>query len=68
MDVADRRAQAMAEISDRTGITEAMIETLVRGFYDRVRADGLLGPIFQARIADWNHICSACAPSGPRSL
>ena len=62
MDVADRRARAMAEISDRTGITEAMIETLVRGFYDRVRADGLLGPIFQARIADWEpHLQRMCA-------
>ena len=35
------------------GVTEAMIETLVRAFYGRVRADPVLGPIFTARIADW---------------
>ncbi len=36
------------------GVTEQMIETLVRAFYVRVRADGTLGPIFAARITgDW---------------
>ena len=36
------------------GVTEEMIETLVRAFYDKVRADGTLGPIFAARITgDW---------------
>ena len=35
------------------GIDEAMIEQLVRTFYERVRADALLGPVFEARIADW---------------
>ena len=28
-------------------------ERLVRAFYDRVRADALIGPVFAARIADW---------------
>ena len=37
----------------RLDIDEAMIETLVRSFYERVRADELLGPVFDARIADW---------------
>lgn len=36
-----------------TGIDDAMIERLVRGFYERVRADELLGPVFESRIADW---------------
>ena len=35
------------------GIDEAMIERLVRAFYERVRADEVLGPIFAARIDDW---------------
>ena len=35
------------------GVTEAMIETLVRAFYGKVQADQTLGPIFAARIGDW---------------
>lgn len=48
-----RRAQAIAEIVSRTGIDEAMIEKLVRGFYIRIQNDEVLGPIFAARITDW---------------
>ena len=48
-----RREEITAQIAARTGITEAMIERLVRGFYAKVRADEVLGPIFEARIADW---------------
>ncbi len=33
------------------GLTEAMIETLVREFYDAARKDPRLGPIFEARLA-----------------
>jgi len=50
---AERRARITAAIRAETGIDEAMIERLVRGFYDRVRADALLGPVFAARISDW---------------
>lgn len=50
-----RRIQLTEEIVERTGIDEAMIETLVRSFYEEVRADALLGPVFEARIADWEH-------------
>jgi hemoglobin len=53
MNMEVRRAQAIAEIADRTGIDEAMIERLVRGFYARIREDELLGPIFAARITNW---------------
>ena len=36
------------------GVNEEMIETLVRAFYVKVRADRTLGPIFAARIVgDW---------------
>lgn len=33
-------------------ITEPMIEELVRVFYDRIRADDVLGPVFQRVIGD----------------
>ena len=33
------------------GITEAMIEAVVHGFYDRIRQDPALGPIFNRTIA-----------------
>ncbi|HKU99398.1 MAG TPA: group III truncated hemoglobin [Vineibacter sp.] len=39
-----------------------MIDRLVRRFYDRVQQDALLGPIFAARIADWEpHLQRMCA-------
>src|SRR6516164_9594481 len=39
-----------------------MIERLVRNFYDRVRNDEMLGPIFGARISDWElHLAQMCA-------
>jgi len=47
------RAQITAEIAARTGIDEAMIERLVRGFYAKVQQDALIGPVFAARIKDW---------------
>jgi hemoglobin len=34
--------------------TEEEITTLVYGFYDRIRADALLGPIFNRHISDWD--------------
>ena len=34
--------------------TEEEITTLVYGFYDRVRADPMLGPIFNTHINDWD--------------
>ena len=48
-----RRAQIIDNIQAETGIDEAMIETLVRRFYERVREDECLAPIFNARIVDW---------------
>ncbi|MDE1933843.1 group III truncated hemoglobin [Bradyrhizobium sp.] len=62
MTPAGRREQIVADITARTGITEAMIERLVRSFYERVRADEMLGPIFDARIRDWEpHLQQMCA-------
>lgn len=34
------------------GVTEEMIETLVRAFYVKVRADPAIGHVFTSRIAD----------------
>ncbi len=49
----ERRARDVQRMRERTGIDERMIEQLVRGFYSRVREDELLGPVFDARIQDW---------------
>jgi hemoglobin len=58
----DRRERISAEIAERTGITEAMIERLVHAFYAKVRSDSLLAPVFAARIADWEpHLAQMCA-------
>lgn len=50
------------ETARQAGIDEAMIERLVRRFYGRVQEDETLGPIFAARITDWEpHIERICA-------
>jgi len=57
----ERRARISAEIAAQTGITEAMIERLVHAFYDKVRTDQVLGPVFAARIRDWQpHLAQMC--------
>lgn len=62
MNQARRRALITAEITERTGIDEAMIERLVRAFYARVRTDAMLSPVFDARIGDWEpHLERMCA-------
>lgn len=62
MPLPERRARITAGIVERTGIDEALIERLVHGFYVKVRADGLLGPVFAARIEDWEpHLARICA-------
>lgn len=43
-----RRAEAVA-----LGIDEAFVSDLVERFYERIREDALLGPIFAERIDDW---------------
>lgn len=48
-----RPAAAARTAGAEAGIDEAMIETLVRSFYGRVRRDPVLGPVFEARITDW---------------
>ena len=60
--VAARRAAITAQIQAETGIDEAMIDRLVRGFYGQVRHDDVLGPIFATKIGDWEpHLQRMCA-------
>lgn len=58
----ERRAELTKAIHAETGIDEAMINSIVREFYARIRDDELLGPIFEARITDWEpHLQRMCA-------
>ena len=50
---AERRNLLVQDAIERTGITEEMIGELVTRFYERVREDGLLGPVFAA-VQDWD--------------
>ena len=60
-DATERRADFAAGVRARTGIDEDMIRYLVHGFYDEVRADTVLGPIFAASIEDWGpHLERMC--------
>ncbi|MGI9502243.1 MAG: group III truncated hemoglobin [Geminicoccaceae bacterium] len=47
--VADRRAAILAE-AKAIGIDEAYIAKLVEAFYAKVRADALIGPVFERAI------------------
>jgi hemoglobin len=58
----ERRSKITSEIMDKTGIDDAMIERLVRTFYGRVQRDPLIGPVFAAKVSDWeHHIAKLCA-------
>lgn len=57
-----RRTAFAADVEARTGIDEAMIHLLVHTFYQRIRTDPVLGPVFEARITDWPpHLARMCA-------
>lgn len=56
-----RRADLAERSSEETGIDGPMIDVLVRRFYEKVRADALLGLIFETRISDWeSHLKRMC--------
>jgi truncated hemoglobin YjbI len=60
--MSERRTQVTIEIVERTGINENMIERLVHAFYDRVRKDPLVGPVFDRQVANWDmHLERMCA-------
>ncbi|MDP3657090.1 MAG: group III truncated hemoglobin [Brevundimonas sp.] len=52
-DPESRRRAIVRRIEAETGIDEPMIARLVDAFYDRVRVDPLIGPVFNDRISDW---------------
>ncbi|HEX7081475.1 MAG TPA: group III truncated hemoglobin [Gammaproteobacteria bacterium] len=61
MPISERRSELVADMMVRTGIDGPMIERLVHAFYAKVRRDELLGPIFDARIGDWDkHLERMC--------
>ena len=51
---ADQRRSDIQARADKMGINEAYISTLVGIFYQRIRKDEVLGPIFNEAIADWD--------------
>lgn len=51
--LAERQARrAMLAPGAQVGIDEAMVHRMVHGFYARIRADAVLGPIFNDAIAE----------------
>jgi hemoglobin len=55
------RQSLIAEVTAKTGIDEALIRKLVHRFYQQVREDDLIGPIFNARVKDWDdHFARLC--------
>jgi len=51
--IASARPEVTAAIMAETGLDEGILRDLVHSFYDKVRRDAALGPIFAARITDW---------------
>lgn len=48
------RPKVTFDLMTRTGLDDELLRRLVHGFYDRVRCDSMLGPIFADRINDWD--------------
>jgi hemoglobin len=48
------RPAITATLMARTGLDEPALRVLVHRFYGLVRRDAVLGPIFAARIVDWD--------------
>lgn len=45
----------------KCGVTEEMTSRLVHVFYDKVRRDEVLGPVFNGAITDWeSHLAKLC--------
>ena len=58
MTASDHAAQVRAcKMADALacGIDDAFISQLVEQFYDAIRADDMLGPIFGEKVNDWPH-------------
>lgn len=53
--ISSARPEATERLKAETGLDEARLTALVHRFYARAQADPLLGPVFAARIGDWDH-------------
>ncbi len=51
--IVSARPEMTAAIMGETGLDEQLLRDLVHSFYEKVRDDPVLGPIFDARIKDW---------------
>ena len=51
--IVSARPRMTAAVMAETGLDEDVLRALVHRFYDKVRADPILGPVFAARITDW---------------
>ena len=51
--VSSARPEMTRAIMVQTGLDPVMLADLVHGFYGKIRADAVLGPIFARRITDW---------------
>ena len=51
--IVSARPEITAALMAETGLAEAILRDLVHRFYEKVRCDAELGPVFEARIADW---------------
>ncbi|WP_226779053.1 group III truncated hemoglobin [Oceaniglobus trochenteri] len=47
------RPEMTRALMQQTGLSDGMLHDLVHRFYGKVRRDEVLGPIFAARITDW---------------
>lgn len=52
--VRSARPAITEELMTETGLDEERLTALVHRFYGKVRADPLLGPVFDAKISDWS--------------
>ncbi|MBS0559897.1 MAG: group III truncated hemoglobin [Proteobacteria bacterium] len=50
----EHRAAITRRIAAETGLDDATLETLVRTFYGRARADSVIGHLFDG-VQDWEH-------------
>ena len=53
LQTASARPDMTASVMAKTGLDEHTLHDLVHGFYEKVRIDPVLGPIFAERITDW---------------
>ena len=51
--IVSARPEMTAAIMAETGLDERVLRALVERFYEKVRRDSVLGPIFEDRIIDW---------------